>query len=182
MTGPVVPTPPAEVPAETVRQIAWLGAHMPTAAAERRIGDVVSRMVADAERAARVAALEEVWGRANDGPSSYDNETTDYGRGWAGGYTALIDRLRDAVAAARGDIPDLHPWGCRCDEQLDAAVARAEQAEAKVAAVEQILAHARKISPSPSMAIYCTDLDRALGRDAPVAHKHGQADEQETAR
>jgi hypothetical protein len=66
--------------------------------------------------------------------------------------------------------------------KLDAATARADQAEAKVTAVEAVLAHARKVSPSPSMTVYVSDVERALGHDAPVAHKHGQADHQETTR
>lgn len=43
----------------------------------------------------------------------------------------------------------------------------------RVRAVEALIAHARKISPSPSMHVYVADLERALGIDAPVPHKLG---------
>lgn len=48
-----------------------------------------------------------------------------------------------------------------------------EQLRAKIEAVEAVLAKARLVSPSPSMSVYVTDIERALGHDRPVAHKKG---------
>lgn len=58
----------------------------------------------------------------------------------------------------------------RCAEHAEAS---ARGCAAKIAAVEALIEHARKISPSPSMSIYVADLERALGRDAPRPHKLG---------
>ena len=52
---------------------------------------------------------------------------------------------------------------------------RAARAEAKLAAVEALLAHARKISPSPSMHVYVADLEAALGLEVARPHKLGSS-------
>lgn len=46
----------------------------------------------------------------------------------------------------------------------------------KLCAIEALVGHARKISPSPSMHVYVADLERALGIDAPRPHKLGGGD------
>lgn len=46
----------------------------------------------------------------------------------------------------------------------------------KVAAVEQVIKSAHRISTGPGMTVYVADLLRALGHNVPVVHKKGQAD------
>ncbi len=55
---------------------------------------------------------------------------------------------------------------------------RADRLQAQLDAVETVIEHARKISPSPSMHVYVADLERALGRDAATPHKLGGSDEE----
>jgi hypothetical protein len=50
---------------------------------------------------------------------------------------------------------------------------RLERAERQLDAVERVLAAAKRVSPSPYMAVYVSDLERALGREAVYAHKKG---------
>lgn len=48
----------------------------------------------------------------------------------------------------------------------------------RLRAVEALIARAKRISSGPGMSIYVADLERALGREAPVPHKMGQADDE----
>lgn len=50
-----------------------------------------------------------------------------------------------------------------------------------VGKVRALVAHARKISPSPSMTFYVADVERALGIDAPRPHKTGANEEKTNA-
>lgn len=59
------------------------------------------------------------------------------------------------------------------DSAPDVAAPVVDLLRAKIEAVEAVLAKARLVSPSPSMSVYVTDIERALGHDRPVAHKKG---------
>lgn len=54
---------------------------------------------------------------------------------------------------------------------------RCEVAQREAAAIRELIAHARKISPSPYMSVYVADLEAILGMDPPTRpHKLGAQD------
>ena len=58
-----------------------------------------------------------------------------------------------------------------------AVVTELNAARGKLAAVEALVTQARKVSPSPTMAIYCVDIERVLGlSDQASPHKLGMND------
>lgn len=124
--------------------------------------DVRSRHDWESERTCQLCRREiprGEWGYADDGPLCHPNDP---------------------------GLPDCyHLWTVYRKRRLDETQAgqRAREAQAEYSmlrTVEDIIAHARKISTAPAMAVYVAELERALGTgdlSAQLPHKLGGNDE-----
>ena len=65
-------------------------------------------------------------------------------------------------------------------DEIDELATELAESRRQLQAVDEVIAHARRISPSDAMHVYIADLERALGMDAARPHKLGQRDGETT--